>query len=276
MAIYDLKEFLTFDEVADYLTDKGVYKFDLSYEYDYKKLETLLIELVRFEKITPVFYNRSTVDVISYQYDENHKQRMKYIDGAIFLEGYYSIDPTAYEFILKNGIIKTEYPSYFSNEEADILEYHTYTVKDNMGSGSGHRKVEYNPYRLIGDYTPKTLDDCYVNYQLFADDIGIIKKDELLYPIAQLDTLFLQHQKDNLQEQINVIDNQLNDKELSPTSQKSVAKLLYALLKEHNYELGAIKGVTNDILFNLCEKHNVKSSRETIAKWLDRVNDLEK
>lgn len=69
---------------------------------------------------------------------------------------------------------------------------------------------------------------------------------------------------------------QLDNKELTATSQKSVTKLLYALLKEHNYELGATKGATNDTLFNLCESHNAKLSRETIAKWLDKVNDLEK
>lgn len=43
MGLYQLKEFLTFEEVAEYLTDKQVYNFVLSYEPDREKLKSLII-----------------------------------------------------------------------------------------------------------------------------------------------------------------------------------------------------------------------------------------
>lgn len=81
---------------------------------------------------------------------------------------------------------------------------------------------------------------------------------------------FLDIEKQKLQQEIGV-----NNKELTANAQTAVAKLLYALLKEHKYELGAKKGTTNDILERLTAKHGVGISRETISKWLDRVNALE-
>lgn len=272
MGLYNFRDFLTFEDVADYLKDKGVYDFDLSYESDYRKLEMLLIEWVRFEKITPVFYNRSTIDVISYQYDDNYNARIKCLDGAMRLEGYYSIDPTAYEFILEKGKIETDYEEY---KEEDMLEFQTYRIKTNTGAGVEVRRIDYRPYKLIDTYKPKILDDCHVVYQLFADDKGIIKSDELFYPKSQLDNIFLQMRKDDLQSQINDIDGQLQD-ELTPRTKQAIAKLLYALLKEHDYELGATKGNTNDILQSLTKKHDVELSREFIAKQLDEVNKLDK
>lgn len=62
--------------------------------------------------------------------------------------------------------------------------------------------------------------------------------------------------------------------EPSPRTQHAIAKLLYALLVEHGYELGAKKGNTNDILQILTAKHGVSLSREFIAKQLEVVNEL--
>lgn len=64
--------------------------------------------------------------------------------------------------------------------------------------------------------------------------------------------------------------------ETNPKTQRAIAKLLYALLLEHGYELGAKKGNTNDILQALTTRHEVPLSREFIATWLGRVNNLEK
>lgn len=56
MGLYDLKEFLTFEDVADYLKDKGIYDFDLSFESDYIKLKEFITELYCRKQITPVFH----------------------------------------------------------------------------------------------------------------------------------------------------------------------------------------------------------------------------
>ena len=67
-----------------------------------------------------------------------------------------------------------------------------------------------------------------------------------------------------------------DDVELTGTRKKAVTKLLYALLREHNYSIDGTttKGATNQILENLTINHNVGVSRETIANWLAEINTL--
>lgn len=56
MAIYDFKEFLTIDDVAEYLTDRDIHDFNLSNERDKYRLHKLLSEFVELDKLNPVFY----------------------------------------------------------------------------------------------------------------------------------------------------------------------------------------------------------------------------
>ncbi|SPX84698.1 hypothetical protein [Moraxella ovis] len=56
MGLYDFKEFLDIEDVAEYLKDKGVYNFSLLYEQDFIKLKKFLGELIISHKIIPVFY----------------------------------------------------------------------------------------------------------------------------------------------------------------------------------------------------------------------------
>lgn len=76
MGLYDLKEFLTFEDVADYLKDKGIYDFDLSNESDKKRLKNFLIDLAIEREINIVFdyaglaypldlYNIQNIDLLS-------------------------------------------------------------------------------------------------------------------------------------------------------------------------------------------------------------------
>lgn len=230
MAIYDFKEFLTIDDVAEYLRDKKIYDFDLSQECDYKKLQSILNEWVRFKKITPVFYNTSTVDVISYQYNDDNQPEIKYIDGCIGLDGYYGIDPNTYAFILKNGMVKAKH--HRESTDDNILSYQTYITSTNIGNGNEHRQIDYLPYFIVDTYKPKIIDGCFVYYQLFADDIAIIKDDDLFYPKEQLNQIFLHCKKDKLQEQINTIDSQLNETdERTENSYLTTIGILLELLK---------------------------------------------
>lgn len=56
MALYKHKEFLNLSDLADYLRDKGVYNFELSYEHDCIKLNDFIINLINENKLCPVFY----------------------------------------------------------------------------------------------------------------------------------------------------------------------------------------------------------------------------
>lgn len=55
MAIYDFKEFLTIDDVAEYLTDKGVAKLYPIVPYAKKKLDRLLSEWIKLQKLKPLY-----------------------------------------------------------------------------------------------------------------------------------------------------------------------------------------------------------------------------
>lgn len=66
-----------------------------------------------------------------------------------------------------------------------------------------------------------------------------------------------------------------DDIELTGASKKAVTRLLYALLREHNYSIdGTTKGATNHALENLTTRHDVGISRQTIANWLAEINTL--
>lgn len=117
-------------------------------------------------------------------------------------------------------------------------------------------------------------------------DFYIIKNDEIESIMRNYSDLFYSNQElkkenellrvENENIKSVIVDTKVDNRELPPNSQKAVAKLLYALLKEHNYELGARKGATNTTLEELTKKHKVGIHRDTIAIWLDRVNALEK
>ncbi|MGP1606835.1 MAG: hypothetical protein ACTTGU_01590 [Moraxella sp.] len=85
----------------------------------------------------------------------------------------------------------------------------------------------------------------------------------------------------HLQAHIEKLNNQLQEtgESLNANSQKTISKLLYALLREHGYvkdKDNARKGAINDQLRNLTERYNVPISREAIAKWLDCINEIGK
>lgn len=236
MGLYQFKEFLDFDDIAEYLTDKGVYEFDVSQKYDYRKLKNFIKELYQGNKITPVFYCDTSLTKI---------------------HGIYGIEKE----IEPPTMVGFRY--FICNYDMMKAFFNDCPIHTNFCVGDAKTF-----YRLYQDNSPY--------YIYIADGNENDFEAEILFPKCELDNLFLQHQKDNLQQQINTIDSQLDDKELPPNSQQAVAKLLYALLKEHNYELGARKGATNTTLEELTKKHKVGIHRDTIAIWLDRVNALEK
>lgn len=284
MGLYQLKDFLTFDDVADYLRDKGVYDFDLSSSYDQNRLKDWLVNMARDEKITPVFYSSSCTDVISYVY-ENNEPIIKYVDGGEIFAGYYSIKCDCFEFINRHGKLQASYQHNTDDDYDRILTYKYYTETTNLGVGLEFKLLICTPYKIIGKYKPKTLQDCYIHYEPFADDDTIICFNDLLYPADQLNALFLQQQKDSLQQQINTIDSQLNDKELSTRSQNTAGTIIAGLANLANIDLKSHYGddsnkkIRQELLklgFKENEKDGLPLSSDTVAKWLKIADDLSK
>mgnify|MGYP003670950367 len=64
MALYDINEFLTLNDVAEYLTDKCNYDFNLECSIDQDRLIGTIIQLVRNHKLHPVFHYSGSVDFL--------------------------------------------------------------------------------------------------------------------------------------------------------------------------------------------------------------------
>ncbi len=65
-----------------------------------------------------------------------------------------------------------------------------------------------------------------------------------------------------------------DDKELKPNSQSGVARMLYAILMEHNYDLSPPmgKGLANDLIVNASQVQGTPVTKNFVAEWLKRAN----
>lgn len=64
-----------------------------------------------------------------------------------------------------------------------------------------------------------------------------------------------------------------NNKELAPNSQSGVARMLYAILTEHSYDLSPLqgKGLANDLIVTASKDHKTPVTRNFVASWLIRA-----
>lgn len=62
------------------------------------------------------------------------------------------------------------------------------------------------------------------------------------------------------------------DKQLPYKSQMTVARMLYAILTEHNYDLSATKGKTNELIEKLSQLHGTSVTRNFIGQWIKLAN----
>lgn len=62
------------------------------------------------------------------------------------------------------------------------------------------------------------------------------------------------------------------DKQLSYKSQMTVARMLYAILAEHKYDLSATKGKTNQLIEIASQSHGTSVSRNFISEWIKLAN----
>ena len=67
-------------------------------------------------------------------------------------------------------------------------------------------------------------------------------------------------------------DKPTNDKLLPYNSQMSIAKMLYAILTEHDYDLSATKGKANSLIEKASQLHGTPVARNFIAKWIELAN----
>lgn len=237
MGLYQLKEFLDFDDVAEYLTDKGVYEFDVSQEYDYRKLKNFIKELYQGDKITPVFYCDTSLSKIHGIYGIEKEVEPPTMVGFRY-------------FICNYDMMKA-----FFND----CPIHT-----NFCVGDAKKF-----YRLYQDNSPY--------YIYIADGNKNDFEAEILFPKCELDNLFLQHQKDNLQQQINTIDSQLDGKELPTRTANNASKIILAMAELLEWDLSKpFADETNGKIREILEKQGNVLSKDTVGQWLKQAYDIGK
>lgn len=285
MGLYQLKEFLTLDDVADYLRDKGVYDFDLSNSYDQNRL-TDFIE----QKIQPIYSISGYFNIEIVKMHATAEQGVT-IDTIgeikeVFLDAYFKSERL--ENHSNYSIIK-----YKNDMTIDLLSMQVlnfgFDAQDAYVLVTTGKVGGINPIYFL-DFQP------IKKFQNINEQFVTRLKIDGYYPKSELDALFnakddsqqqiadLQAENAHLKAQIAELESQLNqanttptndDVELTGTSKKAVTKLLYALLREHKYNLnGTIKGAINSTLENLTEQHGVPVARDTLGKWLDEINAL--
>lgn len=264
MAIYDLKEFLTFDDVADYLRDKGVYDFVLSNNSDRNRLNDFLKDMILSNKLSIVFRYYGKANLFNKEFINDNRPILEKINIftneqtliLLFDRGMLKNWLDGEEFLRHKFFDKEMHTDYFCIPVYKIFGYE-YTITDN----------KEHQFIIL-------LDDSSGQY-------GV----DPLFPKSQLDNLFLQHQKDSLQQQINTIDSQLNDKELSTRSQNTVGTIIAGLANLANIDLKSHYGddsnkkIRQELLklgFKANEKDGLPLSSETVAKWLKIADDLSK
>lgn len=281
MAIYEYKEFLSLDDVAEYLTDKGVSNFYPLSTYTEKRLNELLSDWIKSEKLQPLypFSHHIMQYKLDYEYNIDESNVNEFAENIL----------SDFKRIQKGKKIQ-------SKNKAKRIDIGEKFINDYLIFGSTtweelwiFDETILSPFDWCKFYNDENnkyfwdivyCDDMPQEYRKFT-----IFRNRFVFLKSQLDAIFnpnqpnltdLEQENQRLQARTAELEKQSGDKELTAISKKAVTKLLYALLKEHKYELGAKKGTTNDILENLTAKHGVKITRETIAKWLDEVNNLEK
>lgn len=94
----------------------------------------------------------------------------------------------------------------------------------------------------------------------------------------------LQQENDNLKAKIKVLNQQISsnktqhllpDKELSYKSQEAVARMLYGILKENDYDLSAHKGKTNSVIVKSSEASYKPVTEKFVSDWLKLVQEVE-
>ena len=269
MALYEIIEFLTLSDVAKYLTDKCNYDFNLECSIDQNRLIETSVQLVRNDKLHPVFYYSGNADWLE-------KTVITRKSGSLITRGIGLSDIT----------YNMSYKGYYfvDNKNFDKL------IENNCSNYINVINCTVEPYHVDGKQ--EIIENSILSYRKIKEDFSINFHD-LLYPKLDLDKLFNQTDTEvieQLRKQVTDLEaenDQLNDKlskqeytptddkELPSNSQAGVARMLYAILTEHGYDLSPPKGkgLANDLIVNASNNHGTSVTRNFVADWLIRARE---
>lgn len=272
MALYDINEFLTLNDVAEYLTDKCGYDFNLECSIDQHRLIETIIQLVRNDKLHPVFHYSGSVDWLEKKVITSKSGR--FINHEIvLLDITYDMSVRDYYFV--------------SDKNFDKL------IENNCSNYINVINCTIEPYHVDGKQ--EIIENNILYYRKIKEDFSILFHD-LLYPKADLDKLFNQTEAktdteviEKLRQKVEYLENQLaqakteiedklaNDE---PTHHKSVGSmqaLVTTLIKMAEYDKADLAdpyGELNKLIQTKAEVLGLSVKKDFIAKWLKKANEV--
>ena len=148
MRLYDINEFLTLNDIAEYLTDKCNYHFNLESSIDQDRLISIIVQLVRNYNLHPVFYYSGNVDWLEQKVITNksgnlieHTRVLTDITYDICSRGYYFVSYENFEKLIENNrsnyvdIINCTIEPYHVDRKQEVFENNILyyrEIKDNF------------------------------------------------------------------------------------------------------------------------------------------------
>ena len=166
MALYEINEFLTLNDVAEYLADKCNYDFNLECSTDQNRLIETIIQLVRNDKLHPVFHYRGNVDWLK-QKVITRKSGSFINHERVLLDITYDMSVRDYYFV--NG---KNFDKLIENDCSNYINVINCTIE---------------PYHIEGKQ--EIYENNILYYRKVKDDFSITFHD-LLYPKLDLAKIF--------------------------------------------------------------------------------------
>ena len=253
------KDFLSIEDLADYLNDLG-WNYDLSVGRDHYRLHKDIYDLVVQEKIHLVFHHTGHVKetICDNDIDEVTGKLKNCTSKILYISAYFKVNPfLARQMLLDNKCTTTQ------------GNFNLYSFKD-------------------GKKNPDVIHTFYL-YDIIDDNEQNITTNDLYIPRDEIEELFNRNNQKSYEQKISDPESQLaqakaeladtlnDEKELAPNSQVKVTHMLYAILKEHGYDLSPPKGkgVANDRIVAASRSHKSPVTRNFVANWLERVHQLD-
>lgn len=272
MALYEIIEFLTLSDVAEYLTDKCNYDFNLECSIDQNRLIETSVQLVRNDKLHPVFYYSGNADWLE-------KTVITRKSGSLITRGIGLSDIT----------YNMSYKGYYFVDDKNFDKL----IENNCSNYINVINCTVEPYHVDGKQ--EIIENSILSYRKIKEDFSINFHD-LLYPKLDLDKLFNQTEAktdteviEKLRQKIEYLENQLaqakteiedklaNDE---PTHHKSVGSmqaLVTTLIKMAEYDKADLAdpyGEFNKLIQAKAEGLGLSVKKDFIAKWLRKADEV--
>ena len=279
VALYEINEFLTLNDVAEYLTDKCNYDFNLECSIDQNRLIETIVQLVLNHKLHPVFHYIGSVDCLEKKVITsksgsfiNHEIVLSDITHDISVRDYYFISDKNFDKLIENNcsnyinVINCTIEPYHEEGKQEIVEnniLHYRKVKEDFS-------INFHDLR----YPKLDLDKLFNQTEAKAKaDTEVIEK--LREQVADLTA-----ENDKLRAQLGQqADKPADDlKDVPHQSYRTVDRVMYAMAKISNLDNTEPYSQNNPSLnasiTTILQNDGLTLEYQAVGKWLSRINDI--